>query len=241
VTVTARGLLLTRDLCVQQGEEEVYDAVVGGFRLPLWSHDTCLGGLGLDASTIAASKGARVLDVASGLAIFGTELSVLGAAVDCVDLEIDDAHPSFELVRTEVRSRYPEQLALLSRLAQDATSERYAMNADELALLDRLVADAASITDTYPALSGKRIQDDARTLDKLDDNTYDLVTCGWLMVHLEPDDERRTLESLLRVAKPGGRVHIRAGYGGQLADRIHAWKPDASIALAHDDLVVLVA
>lgn len=238
VTVTARGLFLTRDLLVEHDEEEAYDARLGRHGARRWHHDTALGGLGLDAVLVSQIRGRRVLDVASGLAVFGTELSTLGADVDCVDLELDDAHPSFDLVRPILRSRYAEQLMFLRCLARHSENARYAMSAAEATLLDALVARARTVSETYPAVSGERRQGDATTLSELGDGVYDLVTSGWLMVHLEPDDERRAIASMIRVAKPGGQIHVRAGYGGSLADRVLGWFPGVTIIAAHDDLAV---
>lgn len=239
VTVTARGLFLTRDLQVQHADEEVYDAQLGSHRPPRWDHDTTLGGLGLDADTVSHIAGRRVLDVASGLAVFGTELSALGARVDCVDLELDEGHPSFALAGPILRARYAEQLAFLRCLARHSKNQRYAMTAAEATLLDTLIGHAGAISEAYPAVSGTRHQDDATTLSCLDDGSYDRVTSGWLMLHLEPEDERRAIASMIRVARPGGHVHVRAGYGGSLAARIRGWFPSVTIVTDLDDLAVL--
>lgn len=237
VTVTARGLFLTRDLAVQHAAEEVFDAT-DGHHLPTWRHDTALGGLGLAPTVLQQLTGRRVLDVASGLAIVGTELSALGATVDAVDLEIDDTHPSFGIVSQHAERTYRVQLELLQCLARHSSNPRYAMNDDELTLLDRLVALAPTIVDSYPTLSGTRIQDDATELGSVVDR-YDLVLCGWLMVHLEPHQEQRAISRMLALTKPGGRVHIRAGYGGDLRERVVSSHPNVSIIDARDDLVVL--
>ncbi len=238
VTVTARGLFLTRDLLVQHDTEPSYDAERGGHHVPRWDHDTYLGGLALPAdAALLASE--RILDVASGLALAPTELSVLGATVDCVDLEVDDAHRGFSLTRPRVVDRHAEQLELLRCLARHAEHPRYTMSEPLLHLLDTLLARSSAIASAYPRVSGARRRGDATTLDDIADGTYDRVMCGWLLVHLEPDDERRAVASLLRVTRLGGHVHVRAGYGGELRDRVRRELEGARALLARDDLLVL--
>lgn len=247
VTVTARGLMLTRELSVQHDRDTHYDFELGRHALPRWSHDTYFGGLGLSAEAIHEYRRGRVLDVGAGLAVFGTELSVLGATVDCLDLELDDAHPSFALTRQYLAARYARQLEFLRCLARHGGGERYALDDSALQLLDTLIGYSAEIVARYPAVSGRRLRGDARGLGGEADE-YDAVLSGWLMVHLEPDDERRVVTSMARVTRPGGRMHIRAGYGGDLAARLRSWFPDATIAgkrfeleSATEDLAVLRA
>jgi SAM-dependent methyltransferase len=180
-----------------------------------------------------------VLDVASGLGLMGTELSALDVQVDCVDLEMGDGHPSFAKAAEHVRAHYANQLRRLRELA-DTGDPRYAIGDDLRRLLDRLIDRADEIAKTYPAVSGNRRVGDATTLAGFELASYDATTSGWLMVHLEPDDERRVIESMLRVTKPGGYVHVRAGYGGDAGDRARRWFGDAvSIDKALGDLVVL--
>jgi hypothetical protein len=90
VTVTARSLLLTRDVTVQVSSEPIYVAAERRHRAPDWHVDTYLGGFALDAERLDrwAREGARVLDLASGLALFATEASALGLVVDCADAEL---------------------------------------------------------------------------------------------------------------------------------------------------------
>jgi hypothetical protein len=221
VTVTARGLFLTRDIAVQHDPEPIYAA--GVHALPRWDHDTYLGGLGLDVRSL---RGGRVLDVASGLALFATELSCLGAHVDCIDLELDAEHPSFAVAAAHVRARYAEQLAFLTCLARHSGNARYRMDTITIALLDELAAE--DVAARYPAISGKRRRADAR--DFVVDDEYDLVACGWLFVHLAPEDERRVIERLALATRAGGRLHLRAGYGSELGPRLAQWFPGLEIA-----------
>jgi 2-polyprenyl-3-methyl-5-hydroxy-6-metoxy-1,4-benzoquinol methylase len=248
VTVTARGLFLTRAIAVQHDREAIYDVVHRVHAPPRWDHDTYLGGLALTAAQVEQYRRGRVLDVASGLALFATEMSALGAEVDCVDLELDDAHPSFAAAKEHVRARYATQLSFLACLAAHGPGERYRLDAATARLLDELSAAAALVVERYPAISGRRLRLDARDLAALDADRYDAVLSGWLMVHLEPDDERRVLESMARVVRPGGRLHVRAGYGADLAPRLRAWFPGLAIAgkrfeleATSEDLAVLRA
>lgn len=236
VTVTARALLLTRDLSVQISDEEVFHPVRGSER-PRWDHDTIFGGLGLSTAQIESWRGGRALDVASGLGVAPTELSVLGVSMDCVDLEVGDDHPSFVAAAAHLRAQYGDALRQLRELSERG-GPRYDLG-DASALLDRLLAHADTIASRYPAVSGRREIGNATTLAGIDDDTYDATLCGWLMVHLEPDEERRAAESLLRVTKPGGTVHIRAGYGDDAAQRIRGWLGEVPILHAEGDLVVL--
>ena len=221
VTVTARALLLTRDLSVQESESEIHHPE-RGFEVVPWHFDTAYGGLGLTCERIEAWRGGRVLDVASGLSIVGTELSELGIGVDCIDIELHDEHASFAKVADLVKTRYPAGLRHLRELSESGAA-RYALTAAERALLDTLIERADATVGRYPQVSGKRALGDATKLSALADATYDGVMCGWLMVHLEPEDERRAIESMIRVTKPGGAVHLCTGYGGDAAERIGAW------------------
>lgn len=247
VTVTMRGLFLTRDLCVQHDSEDSYDPETRQHRPRPWHHDTCIGGLGLDMATIATWRaGARVLDVAAGLSVLGCELAALGVTVDAVDRELVPPHPSFELARANLSS-YETQLHFLRCLAKHAGSARHALTEGELELLEDLLERAATLADRYPSVSGERRADDATTLATCPTDAYDAALCGWLMVHLEPDEERRAIENLVRVTKTGGRVFIRAGYGGKAAKRLLEWFPALTIAekavaiepKPGDDLLVL--
>jgi hypothetical protein len=229
--------MLNRELRVQEGKEEVF--VGGRHALPRWDYDTAYGGLGLSVSRIEGLVQRRVLDAASGLSILATELSILGVVADCVDIEIDDAHPSLQAAAAHVRERYSAELTRLCELV-DSGAERYVMSVDERRLLARLVGHAPTVASRYPAVSGKRIRDDVTALSSIEDATYDAALCGWLMVHLEEADERRAIESLVRVTKPGGHVHVRAGYGGDAAERIRDWLGDrVAIERGEDDLVVM--
>jgi SAM-dependent methyltransferase len=243
VTVTARALLLTRDVAVQESREEIYHPE-RGHSLPYWDHDTTFGGLGLTTARIDSWKGRRVLDLASGLGLAATELSTLGALVDCVDLELGDDHPSFAKAAEHVKAHYAPALARLRTLS-DGDDPRYQLPQDVAGLLARLMHHAKEITAQYPAVSGSRRLGNAVELADVDDASYDATLCGWLMVHLDPDDEQRALRSMLRVTKPGGHIHVRAGYGADAGDRIAHWfaselkSGSVALLLAHDDLIVL--
>lgn len=238
ITTTARGLMLVRDLHVQTSRETVYDPERGHV-LPRWDDDTTFGGLGLTAADVQAWRRGRVLDVASGLGAAATELSLLGAEVDCVDLELGDGHPSFEEAAVHVRARYAEQMQKLQGLVATG-DDRYAMDHATRALLDELVGLADAIAARYPGVTGRRHLADARGLSELADDHYDAVLCGWLMCHLEPEDERQVVAAMLRVTRPGGVVHVKAGYGGDAAERMVTWfGSGVTIERARGDLVVL--
>jgi SAM-dependent methyltransferase len=89
-----------------------------------------------------------------------------------------------------------------------------------LSLLDRLAAASAETVAAYPAPSGRRFRDDATRLAAIADDTYDVVLCGWLLVHLDAADERRVFEAVARVLRPGGEARLRAGTGEDLAARV---------------------
>ena len=232
VTVTARSLFLTRDVTVQVSDEPVYVPAERRFRLPDWHADTYLGGFTLSAGDLArwSAERARVLDLASGLALFATEAAALGFTVDCADAELGaDDHPMFAAAGRAVRRDYADQLELLRCLARHGAGERYRMDDPALVLLDRLLAARHETAAAYPRASGRRFRDDATRLATVDDDAYDAVVCGWLLVHLGEDDERRVVESAVRVTRPGGEARVRAGTGENLAARVQGWWPDARI------------
>jgi SAM-dependent methyltransferase len=250
VTVTARSLLLTRDVTVQVSDEPIYVPSEKGFRLPPFHVDTYLGGFALTAERITAWSDARgkVLDLASGLALFATEAAALGIAVDCADAELGaDDHPMFAAAQRAVRRDYADQLELLACLAEHGANDRYRLDEPARTLLDRLLAARHDTAAAYPRPSGRRFREDATRLATVADDTYDAVLCGWLLVHLGEDDERRVIESAVRVTKPGGEVRVRAGTGDDLAARVRAWWPAGAIggkratiaAASAQDLVVL--
>jgi SAM-dependent methyltransferase len=223
LTVTARGLLLTRELRAETSTEQVFDPREG-WGVPGWRHDTYLGGLALDADEILrlADARARLLDVGAGLAAFPTEASILGLMVDCSDLELGEAHEAFERVLPGVRKAYPRELASLRRLSAEG-GQRYEMSERERDLLERLFAARDEIAAAYPMVSGRRFGDDARTLATVPNDSYDLVVSAWLMVHLVDDDERRAVAAMVRVTRPGGTVRIKAGYGDDAVARFNDW------------------
>lgn len=229
VTVTARSLFLTRDVSVQVSNEPIYVPEERGFRLPHWHTDTYAGGFALQAGCLErwAATNARVLDLASGLALFGTEAAALGFTVDCADAELGaDDHPMFTAARRAVERDYADQMELLCCLARHGASERYRMDEPTLAILERLVAARLATAAAYPRVSGRRFRDDATRLATVANETYDAVLCGWLLVHLVEEDERRVIESAVRVTRPGGEVRLRAGTGENLAARARSWWPD---------------
>lgn len=236
VTVTARGLFLERHLRLQASEEEHFDPE-RGWELPRWSHDTAWGGLALDGATVRGWKGGRVLDVGSGLSVVATELTALGISVDTIDLEVDADHPSWPAVTQVVRARYASEMDRLRSLA--GTGPRYALPDDALAILDALRA--ADVASHFPGLDGVRRRDDATTLAGVDDDAYDATLCGWLFVHLEPEAERAAIASMLRVTRPGGTVHLCAGYAATAAERVAGWFPAVTIVSARGSTVVLRA
>jgi SAM-dependent methyltransferase len=247
VTVTARSLFLTRDVTVQAGTEAIY--VDGAHQLPEWHADTYLGGLGLSPDLLARwiDAKAAVLDLASGLALFGVEAAALGLSVDCADAEFGPGHESFALAKPAIARSYGVELERLRSLARRGEDPRYHMSEETLNLLDRLIEHHAATVARYPEPSGRRFVDDARSLATVADDGYDAVLCGWLLVHLTEEDERRVVRAAVRVTRPGGEVRLRAGTGGSLAKRYEAWFPGGAMeskravvgAGSREDLLIL--
>ncbi|MBW2455290.1 MAG: hypothetical protein JRI68_12300 [Deltaproteobacteria bacterium] len=100
-------------------------------------------------------------------------------------------HPSLPEAADLVGARYRPELTRLRDLID--SSPRYGMTVGQRGLLDRLLARADDIAATYPQVSGERHRGEATTLAGFDDDRYDATLCGWLMVHLEPEDERRVM------------------------------------------------
>ncbi|MFO0548637.1 MAG: class I SAM-dependent methyltransferase [Polyangiaceae bacterium] len=255
VTVTMRGLFLDRHLEVQHSAEPVRDSLTRSWGLPRWDFDT-IASLGVLARAPLFDRGARWLDVATGLSIFPTELSALGAHVDTVDRVFGEEHPAYAQAAAHARGRYARELERLScwstcALPNAEVDPRYHLSDDERGILARVSACAGAVADSYPRVSGRRHLDDARTLSALDSKAYDVVTSGWLLCHLDEDDERAVWQALVRVTRPGGFIHVRAGYGGVAVKRLSKWFADDAGALrisdsdvtvdpsSHDDLVVL--
>ena len=244
-TVTARGVLLTRDGTVQHCSEEVYGEQ--GWQLAPWHHDTYFGGLGVDAATMRRFAAGRILDLGAGLGLFATEASVLGLEVDCADLEMVDDHPAFELATSWFRRHYADQIELLHCLSSHRGHPRYDLGEHAAPLLARLYEARADVARHYPKPSGRRFVADARSLTGVADQTYDLVLSGWLTVHLEEQDERRVLESAVRVTRSGGEVRIKAGYGADAVGTFRRGYPGGVVAgrtvsataASRDDLLVL--
>jgi hypothetical protein len=249
VTVTARSLFLTRDVTVQVSPEPVYVAAARGFRPPDWHVDTYFGGLGLSAALLArwAEERAEILDLASGLSLFATEASTLGLRVDCADAEFVDGHPMFAVAKRAVLRSYVDQLQLLLCLSRRGPSPRWRLDAQAEATLEQLAAAGEATAASYPAPSGRRFRDDATRLATVPDDTYDVVLCPWLLVHLAEEDEVRVIEASVRVTRSGGEVRLRAGTGGSLVRRFHGWFPEGKAGTksldvdgaSQDDLLVL--
>lgn len=228
ITVTARGLFLTRDLRVQSSDETTYDATRGVHDVPRWDHDTYVGGLAVDADDVDTwvQRGARVLDLASGLSVVPTELAALGVRVDAVDGEFDDHHPAFDAAALEVRQIYVQEMRHLASLWRDT---RYAMAPQQERLFSRCLTAAAFVASNYPRGPARRLLGDARDLAGIEDVAYDVVLSGWLMVHLDDASQARALASMIRVAAPGGELRIKAGHGGDARrDVARAFDVDAS-------------
>ncbi len=224
LTTTARSLFLTRSLEAQTSTEEQFDPERGGFALPRWYLDTYFGGFRLAAELLASWKRerCRVLDLAAGLSAFATEARLLGIEVDCADSELIDGHPSFAEVAQHLKATYAEQMRKLLLLSQ-SDDERYNMKGAEKRLLRQLLDGAERTTEAYPEPSGKRFQTDATQLAEVEDDCYEVVICGWLLVHLDEQQEQNTIRAAVRVTKPNGQIRIRGGYGGSIVDNFHKW------------------
>jgi len=225
VTVTARSLFLTRSGGVQTSPEEKYDTRESRFRIPRWDFDTYAGGLGLHGERIRkwAAQGAKVLDLAAGLAMFATEAGELDIEVDCADLEFGDDNPMFPIAKQALGRCYAEQLEFLQCLCRHSDNDNYQLDEATAVLLDRLVAKRHEIVDRYPRVSGRRYIADATVLSEVADDTYDAVLCPWLLVHLTEQQEQDVITASTRVTRPGGQLRVRAGFGADLSDEFRQW------------------
>lgn len=222
VTVTARGLFLDRHLRAQQSTEPGYDPDVGEHGLPRWDHDTCVGGLALDAELVDGwrARGARVLDLAAGLAVVATELAALGVDVDAADGEFDEGHPAFVGAAELVRARYVAEMEVLDRRRDEP---RWRMDARHARLFDACFARREDIARAFPRGPARRVRADARDLATIEDASYDVVLSGWLLVHLEDAAQASALASMVRVTRPLGEIRVKSGHGGSSRRELARW------------------